>query len=88
MRLIDANAFEVFGFSGMSEEFIDGVLYVLDKIDEAPAVDAVEVVRCSQCQHFTEGMAVGMCKRNPDKPIIPVPYNHFCSYGVRRSEKE
>ena len=57
-------------------------------VRQAPAVDAVDVVRCRYCKHFTEGMAVGMCKRNPDKPIIPVPYNHFCSYGERREENE
>lgn len=58
------------------------------EISKLPAVDAVDVVRCRYCKHFTEGMAVGMCKRNPDKPIIPVPYNHFCSYGERREENE
>ncbi|WP_406044091.1 hypothetical protein [Succinimonas sp.] len=42
------------------------------------------VVLCRDCRYFTEGMAVGMCKRIPDKPIIPVVYNHFCSYGERR----
>ena len=60
---------------------------MIKALKEAPAVDAVEVVRCRDCKHFTEGMAVGMCKRNPDKPIIPVPYNHFCSYGERREEE-
>ena len=59
----------------------------ISEILKFPIVDAVEVVRCRDCKHFTEGMAVGMCKRNPDKPIIPVPYNHFCSYGERREEE-
>lgn len=57
---------------------------MIKALKEAPAVDAVEVVRCKCCRHFTEGMAVGMCKRNPEKPIIPIPYNHFCSFGERR----
>jgi hypothetical protein len=43
-----------------------------------------EVVRCKDCKHFTTGMAVGMCKRNPEKPTIPIPYNHFCSFGERK----
>ena len=38
MRLIDADAFEVFGFSCKTLDFADGVLYVLDKIDEAPTI--------------------------------------------------
>ena len=41
-------------------------------------------VMCDDCKHFTEGMAIGMCKRNPDKPIIPMPYNAFCSFGERK----
>lgn len=45
-----------------------------------------EIVRCKDCKHFTEGMAIGMCKRINDKPILPVPYNHFCSYGERRED--
>ena len=44
----------------------------------------VKVVRCKDCKHFTEGMAVGMCKRIPDKLIIPMSYNAFCSFGERK----
>ena len=57
---------------------------VIDMLRAAPTVDAVEVVRCKDCKHFTEGMAVGMCKRIPEKPILPVVYNHFCSFGERK----
>lgn len=48
-----------------------------------PTADVVEVVRCKDCIHFTEGMAVGMCKRDKEKPIIPVTYDHYCSYGKK-----
>lgn len=47
-----------------------------------------ELVLCRDCKHFTEGMAIGMCKRNPDKPIVPMPYNAFCSFGKRRAANE
>lgn len=50
--------------------------------------DFVEVVRCKDCQYFTEGMAVGMCKRIEDKPIIPCRFDHFCSYGERRKDAD
>jgi hypothetical protein len=53
---------------------------IRDKLDDLP-----EVVLCKDCKHFTEGMAIGMCKRNPEKHILPIPYNHFCSYGERRT---
>lgn len=53
-RLIDADAFEVFEFSSKSEDFADGVLYVLDKIDEAPTIEA-EPVRCDVCEIMEKG---------------------------------
>lgn len=87
-RLIDADAL-----------FPNGVFYVnekdpmksldelLNRINNAPVVDAVPVVRCRDCKHFSDGMAVGICKRIAAKPIIPIPYNHFCSYGERKDNE-
>lgn len=49
--------------------------------------DVVEVVRCKDCKHFSQGMAVGICYRVKDKPFIPCCYDHFCSYGERRTEE-
>ena len=43
-RLIDANVFECVCVNGKSEDFCNGVLYVLDMIDAQPTIDAVEVV--------------------------------------------
>ena len=59
---------------------------ILQKISGGTAknADLVRVVRCKDCKHFTEGMAVGMCKVNPEKPVMPLPYRHYCSYGKRR----
>lgn len=84
MRLIDANnlCFEMPENPHYMTEVLVNALKNI--VNNTPTIDAVEVVRCGECKHFTEGMAIGMCKRIPDKPIIPVPYNHFCSYGVRR----
>ena len=55
---------------------------------QAPTADVVEVVRCRDCKHFTEGMAIGMCKRDEYKPILPINANHYCSYGKRRANDE
>lgn len=60
--------------------------YAENLIKSVPAADVVEVVRCRDCKHFTTGMAIGMCKRNENKPILPVCYYDFCSYGVREEE--
>lgn len=45
MRLIDADQLDVVGMKGVTKDFSDGVEYMLEQIDNAPAVDAVEVVR-------------------------------------------
>lgn len=55
-----------------------------EAISNTPTADVVEVVRCRDCRHFTKGMAVGMCKRIKEKPIIPCCYDNFCKYGERR----
>ena len=66
----------------------------LDFIAEAPAVDAVEVVRCKDCKYFEldeDGLDVlGVCKCGK----IAVSYNgeiypketDFCSYGEKKDE--
>ena len=59
-----------------------------EAIRDAPTIDAVPVVRCKDCKHFTEGMAIGMCKRIEDKPIIPIPFSHYCSFGERRCDND
>ena len=62
--------------------FMEAILRTAD----TPTADVVEVVRCKDCKYFTEGMAVGMCKRIPDKPIMPMVYNNFCGFGERRND--
>lgn len=91
MKLIDADEIRkkavphTRGEHGYNADIRKWAVLVGD-IDDAPTVDAVEVVRCRDCKHFTEGMAVGMCKRIPDKPIIPMPYNAFCAFGERKEK--
>ena len=54
------------------------------KADHLIANDVVLVVRCKDCKHFTEGMAIGMCKRISDKPIMPMTYNNYCGFAERK----
>lgn len=65
----------------------DKICWATDCEDFKNKDDFAEVVRCRNCKHFTTGMAVGMCKRLEDKPITPIPYNHFCSFGERKEEE-
>ena len=59
-------------------------------IDEAPAVDAVEVVRCWNCKHrqdyqldgYIKELGVCIC-HDITRPHLVAP-DHFCGYGERK----
>ena len=64
-----------------SEEFLNGVIYMAQRIEEAPSID---IVRCKECKHRKPSGCVGSIKtyecditgfRMHDLT------NHFCSYG-------
>ena len=64
-------------------------------MEDAPAVDAVEVVRCKDCKHFYEingkdsGMpcGYGQCLRPLIMPMF-VKADDFCSYSERMATNE
>ena len=63
----------------------EGIAYVkLHPVQIKAKQKADEVVYCKDCKHYTEGMAVGMCKRDPQKPIMPMPYNNYCGFAERK----
>lgn len=82
MRLIDADALK----QAVNERYHDPWIDML--IRNATTVDTVPAVRCCDCRYFTEHMEVGMCKRIADKPILPINYDAFCSYGERKEEEK
>ena len=72
-------------------------LYVRRCICDAPAVDAVEVVRCKDCAHSAIDAKTGqmMCVLNgeikPDGRIwygTAVDEMHFCGYGETPDERQ
>lgn len=84
MRLIDAEQFLVFGYNGIPEaNFADGVSYVLGKIDNAPTIDAVEVVRCKDCK-FCERINVGLFEAKCGEFDLIRGLNDYCSRGERK----
>ena len=90
-RLIDADEFEVISYKetiGYTDCFNSGTLYVLERIDAAPTVDAVEVVRCKDCKHYKpqKKSAHREPRANYCNRIVTIkthPYD-FCSYGERK----
>ena len=54
-RLIDANALHVhWGFIPCGTGIFQGKFVIAEDVDNAPTIDAVEVVRCEQCKRATK----------------------------------
>ena len=66
---------------------------IVKMLDNAPAADVVEVVRCRECKHSYDGVANLMCGRNGQNRNgmrlggVPVKEEHFCSYGERKDNE-
>lgn len=62
----------------------------LEMVENAPTVDAVEVVRCKDCKYWerlTDGNLCGDC--NGHRNGLQVEYtteDDFCSYGEKRGD--
>ena len=91
MKLIDADALhrkvkmETNPYGKPTIDYDSGVK-VLEWIEQAPTVDAVEVVRCRECKfgtHFGDMEDEWInCTNLHGKPLMP--FDGFCSYGERK----
>lgn len=80
MRLIDADALKDKCYITVNGTTIGRNNYVMfHEIDDAPTIDAVEVVRCKDCRHrdlFSCPLADNDFQKDDD----------YCSWGERREE--
>ena len=89
-RLIDANKLAVHKFPLTPLRYHvgwnDAIAAV---IENAPTVDAVEVVRCKDCKYgyFNKAHNAYLCK-NPNGLTSHLKVDYFCSYGERRTEDD
>ena len=88
MRLIDVERMP-------NDEFFEDLsdiekAKVIQWMISAPTVDAVEVVRCRDCQHYIDGCCYVSNRTNkglyPRVNIHSRSENDYCSYGERRTE--
>lgn len=79
-RLIDADKFEKLVHNQRATYlFKEDILAAIAK---QPTVDAVEVVRCVECEYRTR---MGNCGNPRQQGILPTAYPYdFCSYGKKR----
>lgn len=90
MRLIDADAMGIGMcnpdvFPGGSKLYAEGWNLAIKILQNAPTIDAVEVVRCKDCRHMTLEIGIRWCnvwdRPNGDGD------DGFCNYGERKEEK-
>ena len=80
-RLIDADTLK---------ESIESMVYwssyhpedVMEYIDNAPTMDAVEVVRCRECKHLYNRLGYYCCRNH--KGLELITEDSFCCYGERK----
>lgn len=92
MRLIDADAVVAMTATCPKEmdidSFIDGMGVVLDRVYDAPTVDAVQVVRCKDCVHclkdrYSDGNSPTYSCKIWDSGTEAEGY---CHYGERKDD--
>ena len=89
-RLIDANALlrhkRKMSEADFGGEFLDEAVLASD-IENAPTVDAVEVVRCRECKHCDPENHHCDHPMSTAAPLSRKP-DDFCSYGERKGGAE
>ena len=93
MRLIDADALKEelrnswIRKAKMPMEADPFLAFAMSDIDNAPTIDAVEVVRCKECRKWTEVEdGTGVC--NMISPYMIGIYGYdYCSFGERREDE-
>lgn len=85
MRLIDADTLRS-NIDCCDIETYNDKLTILEQINEAPTVDAVEVVRCRDCKQYDLGVCL---KIYSDGAVSQYAWqarnkDDFCSYGERK----
>lgn len=85
---IDACGRYIAGRIGFRAATVEDVMAYMADFADKHTVDAVEVVRCRNCEHWQrpwlEGQTLGKCQLG--KTMITEP-DHFCSYGERRTSE-
>ncbi len=95
-RLVDANPIVQFIMDGLNnpdklKALGHDAIEILAEIEYAPTVDAVEVVRCKDCEHWIPGDSMMGNSIDDMQRVGGCPYvrfrrleNEFCSYGERK----
>ena len=89
---IDLDDAKQFGGNIRIENYCEGLYEATELVDDIPAADVAQVVRCKNCTHYKivdefEGGKRYMCKVNHFSYINSDGDIHYCSYGERKEDK-
>lgn len=70
---------------GKSSEFLDGVIYMAQRIEEAPSID---IVRCKDCKHFRFNECEMWGEPAEGNNPTSEDGNDYCSWGERKTDHE
>ena len=89
MRLIDADAlnyqFEKRKDKVDSYEFIEALCEAQIEVDDAPTVDAVEVIRCGECRwYYEDDYGYPRCKNDG----VSRKNDWYCADGERENDED
>ena len=85
-RLIDAHEVEELFYKQVEYGATDLMDAFDDALEDAQAVDAVEVVRCKECKYWEVGKAYEPYCNHPCCGLWDTTADDFCSYGKRRTD--
>ena len=71
--------------SGRSLALDGAILWLKLAVNQTPAADVVEVVRCKDCKHYDDNSDLPGCV-NEFNGLVCSRENDFCSYGERRND--
>ena len=77
--------------NGSYDHYTDGYEEAVDKVEDFPTVDVVEVVRCKDCKHLTvrnSPTLYAYCEKTKYRfePFQTDTRTHSCSYGERKKK--
>lgn len=90
MRLVDADTLKTNLVKVFIDKFegnaFDAIVLLENTIDDAPTVDAIEVVRCKDCL-FHGGAGCHLVDYNNDGSVEdPTGDDDYCSWGERKDD--
>lgn len=90
MRPIDADALPIFGWPQAWEEGV-GIARCCDAVQQAPTLDVVPVIRCTQCKYYGPGDHAGFwrCENwgvDINRQASP-PETFYCADGETKEEE-